>query len=276
MIKKIALIVFSNFVMVAGIFAQKTDRSNSEADRKLVELYSEVNENNSLLSNIWRMEQQDGDDPPNILIVGGGSSHDFDRWFNLEDSKTIAETGAMVRYTDRPEHVGLLLPETDILYLSNNQPLPASEAFRTSLFDFVKSGNGLLLVHAPTWYNWKDWPEYNRELVGGGSRSHEPYGEFEVQVVEPAHPIMESVPGTFTIKDELYHFQSDEAGNDIHVLAKGIDPDNGKEFPVAWTLTYGQGRIVAITLGHDGEAHTHRAYKTMLKNSVKWLNRKGR
>ncbi len=26
-----------------------------------------------------------------VLIVGGGSSHDFNRWFNTEDSKTLAK-----------------------------------------------------------------------------------------------------------------------------------------------------------------------------------------
>src|SRR5690625_3575666 len=42
---------------------------------------------------------------PTILIVGGGGSHDFDRWFNLEDSKILAETGANVRYTDQPKNI---------------------------------------------------------------------------------------------------------------------------------------------------------------------------
>ncbi|MDR8390192.1 ThuA domain-containing protein [Aliifodinibius sp. S!AR15-10] len=208
----------------------------------------------------------------NVLIVGGGSAHDFDRWFNLEDSKIIAETGAFVRYTDQPENVGPLLPQLDILYLSNNQPLPNTKEFRNSMFNFVESGNGLLLVHAPTWYNWSDWPEYNRELVGGGTRSHEEYGEFEVEVVATDHPIMKSVPSSFSIVDELYHFQPDDSAKEINVLAKGIVPGNGEEYPIAWTLKHGDGRIVAITLGHDAKAHYHYAYRTILKNSIEWLN----
>lgn len=209
---------------------------------------------------------------PNVLIVGGGSSHDFERWFNLEDSKTIAETGAMVRYTEEPEHILTLLPQIDILYLSNNQPVPATDKFRSSIFEFVESGHSLLLVHAPTWYNWKDWPEYNSELVGGGSRSHEPFGEFEVQVTDMDHPIMDSVPASFSIVDELYHFEPNESGKQIHVLAKGIVPESGEEYPIAWTLEHGKGRIVGLTLGHDGKAHYHHSYRTILKNSIHWLN----
>ena len=37
-----------------------------------------------------------------VLIVGGGSSHDFDRWFNQEDTKTLSANGqATVSYTDK-------------------------------------------------------------------------------------------------------------------------------------------------------------------------------
>ena len=208
----------------------------------------------------------------NVLIVGGGSSHDFDRWFNLEDSKTLAETGAMVRYTNQPESIDDVLPELDILYLSNNQPMPATEEFRNSIFDFVKSGNGLLLVHPSIWYNWQDWPEYNKELVAGGSRSHEAFGEFEVKVTDKDHPVMDSVPASFDIVDELYHYEPDHSSKDIHVLATGIVPESGEEYPVVWTLSHGEGRIVAITLGHDGKAHHHSAYKAILQNSIKWLN----
>lgn len=213
-------------------------------------------------------------DVTDILIVGGGSSHNFERWFNLEDSKTLSETGARVRYTDQPKYIEALLPQIDILYLSNNQPLPDTEEFRNSLFEFVASGNSLLLVHAPTWYNWTDWPEYNSHLVGGGSRGHEPYGEFRVEVVDNGHPIMNSVPASFNITDELYHFRPDSSVKKIKVLAKGITPDSGEEYPIAWTLKHGKGHIVGLTLGHDAKSHYHYAYRTILKNSVKWLNQK--
>ncbi len=74
----------------------------------------------------------------NILIVGGGTHHNFDRWFNLEDSKILAEIGAETRYTEYPEHIQEVLPEIDILYLSNNQSLP-EPVLRQSIFDFVDS-----------------------------------------------------------------------------------------------------------------------------------------
>ncbi len=215
-------------------------------------------------------EVSDVNERPEVLIVGGGSSHDFERWFNLEDSKILAGAGANVRYTDDVEHIKELLPELDILYLSNNQPLPDPE-LRKAIFDFVQSGNDLLLVHAAIWYNWSDWPEYNKELVGGGSRGHDEFGNFEVQVVNEDHPIMKNVSSSFEITDELYRFEKDKSGSEIDVLAKGIEPETGDEFPVVWTVDYGEGQIVCTTLGHDDQAHKHDAYINILKNSLTWL-----
>lgn len=212
----------------------------------------------------------DQTESPEILIVGGGTHHDFDRWFNREDTELLEEAGANVRYTDNPDEILARLPDLDILYLSNNQPLPDPD-LRDGIFNFVEEGGGLLLVHAATWYNWEDWPEYHRDLIGGGTRSHPPYGEFEVVVTDPEHPVMASVPEQFNINDELYRFEKEEDATDIHVLAKGIE-STGDEYPVAWIVEYGDGRVVNITLGHDGEAHQHEAFRAMLQNSVEWLN----
>jgi type 1 glutamine amidotransferase len=207
------------------------------------------------------------------LIVGGGSSHDFDRWFNREDSLTLQATDkAAVGYTDQPETILPLLRKMDVLYLSNNQPLTNSE-LRDGIFQFVNAGKGLLLVHPALWYNWKDRPEYNRVLVGGGSRSHDKFGEFEVTVTEPSHPILAGVPKTFKITDELYRFERDPEGTPIQVLATGKEPSSGKTYPILWIVQHPKGRIVCNTLGHDGQAHQHQAYKTILQNSLLWLAR---
>src|SRR5699024_1557865 len=203
-------------------------------------------------------------------IVGGGGSHNFERWFNLEDSKILTHAGANVRYTSEVEYVKEMLPELDILYLSNNQPLPDPE-LREAIFEFVESGNDLLLVHAATWHNWEDWPEYNSSLVGGGSRGHDEFGNFEVHVEQVDHPIMEGVPDSFEITDELYYFEKDSEGSEIQVLAKGIEPGTGNEFPVVWTVNYGDGKIACITLGHDDKAHHHSAYRKMLQNAFSWF-----
>ena len=89
-------------------------------------------------------------------------------------------------------------------------------------------------------------------------------------VEAPTHPLMIGLPAKFQITDELYQFQKAEGGTSIEVLATGKSPINGKVFPVVWITKHPQARIACITLGHDGRAHEHEAYKKLLQNSVKW------
>src|SRR5437667_1833473 len=203
-----------------------------------------------------------------VLIVGGGSSHDFGRWFNQEDSKTLS-MGGKVRYTDKPDDILSALKDLDVLYLSHNQPM-TNPAVRKAIFNFADAGHGLLLVHPALWYNWSDWPEYNRALVGGGARSHDKYGEFEVAVDASDHPLMTGVPKTFKIADELYHYQRDEQGAAIQVLGTGRNRASGKTYPVVWVTKHPKARVVCITLGHDGAAHESDSYKAILQNGLKW------
>jgi putative membrane-bound dehydrogenase-like protein len=203
-----------------------------------------------------------------ILVVGGGSSHDFEKWFNKADAGLLGAA-----YTSNPGQIAAALPEVQVLYLSNNQPI-ADAAARKGIFDLVEAGKGLLLVHPACWYNWKDWPEYNRQLVGGGSRGHEKYQEFEVTVSDEVSPITAGVSKTFRVKDELYQFVQDPEGPEIQILAKGKSLESGKEYPVVWTVKHPKGRIACITLGHDGAAHEHEAYKKLLQNAAAWAAKK--
>jgi len=203
-----------------------------------------------------------------ILIVGGGSSHDFEKWFNKADAGLLKAA-----YTADVAQIAGALPKLDVLYLSNNQPIPDA-ATRKAIFDFADAGKGLLLVHPACWYNWKDWPEYNRQLVAGGSRGHEKYQEFEVTINDEASPITAGVPKTFRVKDELYGYVKDPAGPEIHVLATGKSLQTGKEWPVVFTVAHPKARIVGITLGHDGAAHDGEPYRKLLQNAAAWAAKK--
>jgi type 1 glutamine amidotransferase len=204
------------------------------------------------------------------LIVGGGSSHDFDRWYKQADAETLREGGlANVTYTDNTDSIIHYLPDMDVLYLSNNQPIN-DPAVRQAIFDFVKDGNGLILGHAALWYNWSDWPEYNTQLVSGGSRGHDPYGEFNVKVTNSDHPVTENVDQNFTLKDELYYYKTDPSGPGVEVLATASAEGSDESFPSVFVVKHNEGRIVGLALGHDAESHNLPAYQTILKNAVKW------
>ena len=217
--------------------------------------------------------------PIRVLMVGGGSSHDFNKWYKNADAQTLSRDGfATVTYVDNPDSIPLYLPKTDVLYLSNNQPI-ANPAIRQSIMEFTKAGKGLLIAHAAMWYNWKDWPEYNQQLVSGGSRGHDKYGPFEVTVNEPNNPIMQGVEPKFTLKDERYYYIPDAAGPGIEVLASssrsaGAVAGSDKIFPSVFIVRNPNARIVGLALGHDAESHDIANYQTLLRNAVKWVARK--
>ena len=208
--------------------------------------------------------------PIRVLIVGGGSSHDFDKWYKVEDVATLQKDGfSTAEYTNDPSIILSKLPNIDVLYLANNQPI-SDEATRKAIFAFVDAGKGLVLGHPAIWYNWKDWPEYNLKLVGGGSKGHNKYGPFDVTITDTKHPVTKGVPATFHLDDELYYYIPDPAGTPLEILATSKAADSDKVFPSLFIVKYPKGRIVGFALGHDANSHTIEPYKRILRNAVKW------
>ena len=206
-----------------------------------------------------------------VLIIGGGTSHNFAQNYRKIDSRTLRSAGDSVRYIDSWTELASGLNGTSVLIQASNQIPPPEPATRKAIMNFVAAGGGLLVLHAGLWYNWAAWPEYNRVLIGGGSRSHDKLGEFEVTVTDPEHPIMKGVPAKFRIHDELYHQEMDPTGSAVEVLATATSPLTGKTFPSVWVVKGAHGRIACITLGHDEESHHNPAYVRLLTNATSWL-----
>ena len=208
------------------------------------------------------------------LIVGGGSSHNFDKWYKEVDVATLAKDGfADVKYTSTISEVLPQLADLDVLILANNQPME-DPALRKAIFDFVAAGKGLILAHAGLWYNWRDWPEYNLQLAGGGSNGHDKYGPFNVTVVDTKHPVTKGVPQKFSLSDELYYYKADPKGPGVKVLANASVEGSDVIYPSVFVINNPKARIVGFALGHDAASHDLAAYQTLLRNAVKWASRK--
>ncbi len=215
--------------------------------------------------------------PIRVLMVGGGTSHNFGMWYKNVDGQTLSRDGfATVNYVGDPDSMMAFLPQADVIYLSNNRPIN-NPAVRQAIMDHANAGKGLLIAHAAMWYNWKDWPEYNQQIVSGGSRGHDKYGTFDVTVTEPKHPIMKGVDPKFTLKDERYYYIADSTGPGVEVLASsnvsaGATAD--KIFPSVFVVKHPKARIVGLALGHDAESHNIPVYQTLLRNSVAWVGKR--
>lgn len=222
--------------------------------------------------------------PIRVLMVGGGTSHNFGMWYKNVDGQTLSRDGfATVNYVGDPDSILTYLPQTDVLYLSNNRPV-TNPAVRQAIMDFADAGKGLLIAHAALWYNWKDWPAYNQTIVSGGSRGHDKYGAFDVTVTEPQHPIVKGVEPKFTLKDERYYYKPDSTGLGVEVVAsssrsadaRSADAVAGSDqiFPSVFVVKHPKARIVGLALGHDAESHNIANYQMLLRNSVQWVARR--
>ncbi|HEX2746704.1 MAG TPA: ThuA domain-containing protein, partial [Verrucomicrobiales bacterium] len=209
-----------------------------------------------------------------VLLIGGGSSHDFQKFFNLADTAILNAAGGMsVNYTEDAVVAAKELANADVAVISTNQGSFSAQPFRAALKEFTDAGKGLVLLHPGLWYNFNDWAEYNKIYAGGGSRGHDRLGEFEVKVTQPQHPLLKGVSPSFKITDELYYYTVDPAGSAVDVLATATSATKGT-FPQVFTVKHPKAKIVGITLGHDARAHDLPEYKTLLVNAVKWVSSK--
>lgn len=134
-----------------------------------------------------------------------------------------------------------------------------------ALLDFMKSGKGIVGVHAAT-DNFKNWPE-GEEMMGGNFTGH-PWGgdgTWAIKIDEPNHPLMAAFKGKgFKINDEIYRTEpplysrskqlvlmsldmSDEA-----TKSKALEPSDA-DTGISWVKTVGKGRVFYCSLGHNNE-----------------------
>lgn len=215
-----------------------------------------------------------------VLLIGGGSSHDFRRFFDRTDSAILRAAGFTTHYTEDRDQAAQALSSADVAIISVNRRFFDFPAYREALWRFADAGKGMVMLHPGTWYGYPQWPELNATIVGGGARGHDKIARFSVNSIVPDHPVMKSVSASFSVEDELYYFNADKekipAGTaSITVLAETSPSVKfGRPHPAVWITAHDHARIVGITLGHDQRTHDHPAFQQLLINAVRWTSGK--
>ncbi len=214
-----------------------------------------------------------------VLIISGGSSHNFAKFFGETDSATLRAAGFSVHYTEDRDQAAAELKNADVAIISTNKKGFDTAEYRKALMTFADSGRGVIMLHPGTWYGFEQWPELNAKIVGGGARGHDAIDKFTVSVLKKDHPVMKGVPDSFTVEDELYHINAESdkipAGTaPIEVLAQ-TSPSKKYKAPHAsvWVTKNDKAMIVGIAIGHDERVHNLEPYQKILINAVKWANK---
>jgi type 1 glutamine amidotransferase len=110
-------------------------------------------------------------------------------------------------------------------------------------------------------------------LVGGHFVGHPHVGDYTVRIADPDNPITAGLPQTFPYQSEQYYMMMDPA---VHVLADSLYLHDGRSssMPVAWTKTWGKGRVFYCSLGHDPEEFNRYPHaRALTLNGILWSTR---
>jgi hypothetical protein len=134
------------------------------------------------------------------------------------------------------------------------------EAVKQSILEYVRSGKGIVGIHAAT-AAFQNWPEYG-EMMGGYYGGHI-YQEVAIKLDDAKHPVNACFEGKpWGINDEIYIFREPYSREKLHILLSldlGRMDDPGKrsdkDYAVSWVRQYGKGRVFYTTLGHAAETY---------------------
>lgn len=176
-------------------------------------------------------------------------------------------------------------------------PTPVQEAFE----QFVVRGGGVYVWHSGN-NAFPDWPAYNR-MIGLGWRKKDfgpaiavteagtlvrippgegldtGHGDRVTTLVKRLgdHPIHAGLPRQWLTPDiEVYYYARGPAEN-LTVLSYGRDPKTQMNWPLEWTVNYGEGRVYTSTFGHvwKGDTQPERmrcaGVQTIVVRALQWL-----
>jgi len=159
--------------------------------------------------------------------------------------------------------------------------LPMSDAQKTALLNFVRSGRGFLGVHSAT-DTFYTWPDY-LDLVGGYFNGHPWHQAVTIEVVDPDDPLVAFLGNSLQVEDEIYQISDfDYRGSRVLLRLDPSSVDLSKTgvhqrfygWPLAWTRFYGQGRVFYTALGHEASVWQDPRYQRILTNAILWSMRR--
>lgn len=167
-----------------------------------------------------------------------------------------------------------------LIFASTTGELEMDASQKADMMSFIKEdGKGFVGIHAALDTNYT-WPEYG-EMIGGWFDQH-PWMTFNAPIIneDPDFPAVRHFPKEFVKFDEIYQPKEWSRGK-VNVLlsldASKLDYANNPrihradhDFPVAWSKSYGKGRVFYSTLGHTEESWEDPDIRKMYFEAIKW------
>ena len=165
----------------------------------------------------------------------------------------------------------------DAIVFYTSGELPLSDSQKAALLDFVRSGKGFAGIHSATdtLYSWQEYGE----LIGGYFDGHPWHQEVAIETEDPVHPATRHLVPAFRITDEIYQFRNfirEQVhgllrldNNSVNLSVPGVNRSDG-DFALAWTRSFGSGRVFYTALGHREEVWQDKRFQQHLLNGIRW------
>lgn len=177
------------------------------------------------------------------------------------------------RTTGEPASGGPNLAMADAIFFMGHRDVPIDDAQKQELLAFVRDGKGLVAAHTAL-TAFESWPEFG-DLLGGRYDGHPWHQSGTVINEAPDFPATRHFPATFTIHDEFY--QARNVSPSARVLLRldvtKMPPHaelRNQTFPLVWVHTYGKGRVMYSSFGHDAAIFDNRDVAQMFLEGIKW------
>jgi len=157
-----------------------------------------------------------------------------------------------------PASGGPSLTNVDGIFFLGHRDVPITDQQKAELLAFVRGGKGFVAAHTGL-TAFESWPEF-AEMLGAAYGGHLYTGPGRMISEQPSHPIVKHWGTAADYSDEFYRAKG-LSRDKVDVLlrfdpasapASGLPADG--DFPLIWTKTYGQGRVVYTVIGPHGAA----------------------
>ena len=215
-----------------------------------------------------------------ILLMGGGEFHDYTGCCevmkkHLEELSTEYTVEVAINDLDRLRRPEIDVWDIIIFYWTKDHLSPEQ---KRGLLEWCAEKGKFIGVHCAA-TAFRECPEYEA-MLGGRFRKHPPFREYFV-TVDMKHPAMryfDTVRVSPEWKNWMVHeckvtdeqFLTQYDASRINIAAKAAF--RNEFWPVAWSKSWGNGKVYYLALGHDAGACSTPFFKHMLFAGIRWVD----
>ncbi|MEJ7713639.1 MAG: ThuA domain-containing protein [Pyrinomonadaceae bacterium] len=141
--------------------------------------------------------------------------------------------------------------------------------------NWIKAGHAFIGVHAAA-DTFHGYPAFI-EMINGEFKAHGPQIKVLTLNRDAKHPAMKSWGATREVFDEIYVYKNHDPSRVDLLMCLDKNP-NEKDpqfnqpgsYPLAWSRSYGKGRVFYTALGHREDVLEADYFKTHLLGGIEW------